>query len=83
MKKYCPDDQNEQHFFIYFLNLSAVFEEIAAEMVGCSILGADELMMGVVLHVHQCTCIPNLPYCGSGYMYMYIVCFSHFHGNIL
>ena len=44
MKKYCPGDQNEQHFFKYFLILPAVFEKIAANIVVCSILGADELL---------------------------------------
>ena len=44
LKKYCPDDHNEQHFFKYFLISPAVFEKIAAEIVVCSILGADELM---------------------------------------
>ena len=42
LKKYCPDEQNEQHFFKCFLILPAVFEEIAAEIVICSILGAPE-----------------------------------------
>ena len=38
------EDQNEQHFFKYFSILPAVFEKIAAEIVVCSILGADELI---------------------------------------
>ena len=42
-KKYCPDDENEQHFFRYILTLPAVLEKIAAEIVVCSMQGADEL----------------------------------------
>ena len=43
LKKYCPDYQNEQHFFKYFKMLPAVFEKMSITNNVCLLLGADEL----------------------------------------